>query len=335
MGFDVSSHPVDAGLIQKRLLPYLRGEGQIDDLVADAVRLARVRFRANAWGLGLLAHISPKASGRPGQRSKRLKPAPGVEAGAFDPDLHLWGRPFFVAAPPELVGPTIDRYLAAGPGEVDGIAREQLDYLHPDLKDRVEPDTDGHLPESDADIAAGILQELDLLRSAYPRIADGRPVKMPDGEQADPEDLFLFHMPLAVVAFAAQLLPGWMGRGHVWPTSLAGEAGLDAEGLFEPAGFLFEPLLGSIGGWEEAFSPTITQNYTLGGAVRAANVPALRAWWQAHRDPLIAPFVADGEAHLGLVSYQKTLEAVQDAERRNVAFVEATEVYSGFMGIMN
>ena len=330
MGFDISSHPVDAGLIQKRLLPYLRGEGDIDDLVADAVRLARVRFRANAWGLGLLALVSPKP-GKPGQRPKKLK----ADGGGFDPDLHLWGRPFFITAPPDQVGSVIDRYLAATPGQVDTIAREQLDRLDPALKDRVVPDADGFLPEDDAVIAAGVRQELDLLRSAYPRLADGRPVKMPEGEAADPEDLFLFHMPLAVVAFAAQFWPGWMARGHVWPTSMIAEAGLDAEGLFGPAGFLFEPLLGQIGGWDEAFAPTITQNYTLGGAARAANVGNLRAWWQAHREALIAPFVADGDAQSGASAHQKSLEAMQDAERRGAAFIEAAEIYSGFMGIMN
>lgn len=327
MGFDVSSHPVDAGLIQTRLLPYLRGDGSIDDLVTEGVRLAKVRFRANAWGLGLLAVAPP-----PGKPKKAKKP--GVDAGAFDPDLHVWGRPFFVCAPPDGVSDTIDRYLKADPDDVDAIAREQLDLLAPGLRDHVTPDTDGYLPD-DTVIAAGLRQELDLLRTSYPNIANGRPVRMPNGETADPEDVFLFNMPLSVVTFAAQFAPGWMARGHVWPTAMIADAGLDADGLFEPAGFLFEPLLQSIGGWEEAFERTIAQNYTLGGAVRPANVSAFRAWWQAHREALTAPFAADGDPDAGRLAHQKTLEAARDAERRGLAFAEAAEVYSGFMGIMN
>jgi hypothetical protein len=54
MGFDISSHPMDVSLIQTRILPYLRGQGNLDDLITEAVRLAKVRFRANAWGLGLV-----------------------------------------------------------------------------------------------------------------------------------------------------------------------------------------------------------------------------------------------------------------------------------------
>jgi hypothetical protein len=54
MGFDVSFHPVDLRLIHERLVPYIMGLGQIDDLVERAVRIARIRHRANAWGLGAL-----------------------------------------------------------------------------------------------------------------------------------------------------------------------------------------------------------------------------------------------------------------------------------------
>ncbi len=337
MGFDVSAHPVDVLLVQTRLLPYLRGEGSIDDLVADGVRLTKVRFRANAWGLGLLAALGPADGGKPkGKKGKRpadVAPAPAPPAG-FDADLHVWGRPFFVTGPPESVGPAIDRYLAATPGDVDAIARDQLDFLDPGLKDRVTPDADGFLPE-DAVIAAGLRQELDLLRAAYPNLANGQAVTTPDGESTDPEDVFLFNMPLAVVTFAAQFTPGWMARGYVWPTAFVDEAGLDADGLVEPAGGLFEPLLHVIGGWQEAFEPTITQNYTVGGYVRPANVPAFRAWWAAHRDPLVQPFAADGNGDLGAGAYQKILEAVRDAERRGMGFLEAAEVYSGFMGVMN
>jgi hypothetical protein len=54
MGFDVSFHPVDLRLIHERLVPYIMGQGSIDDLVEHAVRIARIRHRANAWGLGAL-----------------------------------------------------------------------------------------------------------------------------------------------------------------------------------------------------------------------------------------------------------------------------------------
>ncbi len=54
MGFDVSFHPVDLELIRQRLVPFVMGRGSIDDLVARAVEIARIRQRANAWALGAL-----------------------------------------------------------------------------------------------------------------------------------------------------------------------------------------------------------------------------------------------------------------------------------------
>ena len=333
MGFDVSTHPIDVGLIHGRLLPYLRGDGGIDDLVAAGVRLAKVRYRANAWGLGALTALGPADGGKP--KNKKNKPAdPPADGTGFDPDLHVWGRPFFVTGPADGVSDAIDRYLGADPDAVDAVAAAQVDRLGPGVRGRVTPDAEGFLP-ADGVIAAGLRGELDFLRSVYPRLADGKPVTLPDGESADPEDVFLFTMPLAVVTFAAQFAPGWMARGHVWPTAFVAEAGLDGDGLVESAAPLFEPLLHVIGGWAEAFEPAITQNYTVGGYVRPANVPAFRAWWAAHREPLVAPFAADGEAGYGATAYQKILEAARDAERRGFGLLEAAEVYSGFMGVMN
>jgi hypothetical protein len=323
MGFDISSHPIDVGLVQSRLLPYLRGQGSaadLDDLVAVAVRHAQVRFRSNAWGLGLVALSQGKG--------KAAVPA------AFDPDLHVWGRPYFVTADTPQVGEVLDRYLAATPAQADAIAMQQLHALHPDLPNLVQPDTDGALPD-DATLARGLRGDLDFLRASYGNLATGKPVKTPDGEATDPEDLFLFTMPLAVVTFAAHLSPGWMARGHVWFTEFLAEAKLDGDGLVESSAAVFEPLLSPIGGWQEAFEPAITQNYAVGGYVRPANVPAFRRYWEAHRPDLVAPYEAEGHAADGAVNWTKIREALLDAERRGFAFLEATEVYSGFMGVMN
>ena len=336
MGFDVSSHPVDVALVQSRLLPYLRGQGtprDLDDLVAAAVRHARVRHRANAWGLGLVAlHTTDEATQKANRKART--PTPPAVPETFDPDLHVWGRPYFVTAPAAEVSAVLDRYLAATPAQADAVAMEQLHLLHPNLPNLVQPDAEGVLPDDEA-LARGLREDLEVLRGAYPHLASGRPVKLPDGEATDPEDLFLFTMPLSVLTFAAHLNPGWMARGHVWFTQYLGDAKLDADGLVESAASLFEPLLNTIGGWEEAFEPTITQNYTLGGYVRPANVPAFRRYWEAHRAELLAPLTDEGEADYGAVCYQKIHEALLDAERRKFGFVEATEVYSGFLGVMN
>lgn len=42
MGFDVSYHPIDRSIVVDRLIPYIRGEGNIDDLIERVVRISKV-----------------------------------------------------------------------------------------------------------------------------------------------------------------------------------------------------------------------------------------------------------------------------------------------------
>ncbi|MBX3249664.1 MAG: hypothetical protein KF901_20980 [Myxococcales bacterium] len=308
MGFDTSHHPVDDGVVA-RLTEYIVGRGSIDDLVAEAVRLEKVRFRANAWGLGV----------------SKLR-----REGRFDPFLHVWGRPFFVTVEGDAVGEAIDRYLdARTDAEVDAIAKEMLRALDPALADEVEPSNEGSLPDDEA-LAIGLRASLDLIRAAWaaPR---GGTVVVPSGEAVPAEELLWREVPLTVLTFAAHLRPGWMDRGYVWPTVLLGEAGVETS-LFETPEPLLGPLLDRV---DQRFflHTTILENYMVGGYVAAAKVPALRALLEEHQETLVA--VHDGPSAEMQLSVAKLLEAVRDAERRGLAFAEATEVYSGFSGIMN
>ena len=340
MGFDVSFHPVDVRLIQDRIFPYVRGEGDLSDLVANAVRIARVRFRANAWGLGVLdlqhAQADAKRSKKKGNKGMK-DPGAQPELAAppvpdpFHSDLYVWGRPFFITVPSDQVSAAIDRYLAARPEDVDGIAEEMIRLIDPALVGHVKPNEGGTLPD-DASLARGIIREIDFLREAFPKLRTGGTVKAPDGETYDARELFAGSLPLAVLTFAAAVQPGWMARGYVWPTSYISEAGLDDGGLFETPESLFAPFFGPLG-IEAEFEDTITQNYMVGGYVRPENVSLARRWLEDHAEELVQE--SDGDSPETDVDFQKILEAVRDAELRKMGFAEATEIYSGIMGIMN
>lgn len=358
MGFDVSFHPVDLELIQKRLVPYVMGRGSIDDLVKRAVRIARIRHRANAWGLGALKRsedseeeslealdgmedallddevegsgviISPRLAGVPRNGAPRVS--------LVDSDLHVWGRPFFVtAADPAAVSEIIDRYLDASLEVADAIAKGELGRLDPDLPNTVAPDLCGDVP-SDEDLAQGVRWKLDLLRRCYAaRAAGERSVTLPDGEEADPCELLAREVPLAVLEFSANFRPGWMARGLVWPTVLLSEAELDDAGCFEPPRALVEPILGELSDVDFFLEPTITENYMVGGYVPTEKVGSLRAHLQHNFDRVLGPARDAGWEDDCKSALRKILEALADAERRGLAFAEATEIYSGIQGIMN
>jgi hypothetical protein len=312
MGFDTSHHPVDLKTVA-RVTDFIAGKGAIDDLVKDAVRVAKIRFRANAWGLGVT----------------NMKKAPE----AFDTSLHVWGRPFFIAATgTQAIAEMIDRYLAAKtPAQADAIAKENLALIDKTLPKRVKPSKEGSLP-NDAKLAAGIRQNIDLLRNAYTAAKrKGATVKLPNGEDSDAAHLLEREVPLQVLTFCAASRPGWMDRGYMWPTQLFHRTKIKPGKLFVPPRAMLGKLAGEKRKW--FLDPTITENYMVGGFVAAKDVPAFCKLLDASRAKLEGAF-GDPDQEVK-TSVQKLIEAANDAKLRKLAFAEATEVYSGFAGIMN
>ena len=311
MGYDTSYHPLDLSLVADRLLPYLAGHGAddaLDDLVARAVAIRKTRFRAKAWALG--AH----------------RVARDDDALPWEPHLHLWGRPFLlVADTPERLAEDLRRYLDTRHDQVDALAREMLGRLDPALPDRVEPDRDGRLP-GDEVLADSLATPLRLLRAAGVAVRAGRrTVRHPDGREFEAAPLFVQEVPFHLLRFAAALLPGWMSRGHTWPTRLLADAGLPATGF--TASTALTALL------REEFpdldwpvpDATIVGNYMVGGLVPAERVGVAHGHLSRHRDAL------DGDP----LEVRKLLEALAVAACLGTGFVEATEVYSGMTGELN
>jgi hypothetical protein len=302
MGFDTSHHPVDLKTVA-RVTDYIAGRGSIDDLVKDAVRVAKIRFRANAWGLGVT----------------NMKKAPE----SFDTSLHVLGRPFLIAASgTEAIAEMIDRYLAAKTSaQADAIAKANLALIDKALPKRVKPSKEGSLP-NDAKLANGIRQNIELLRNAYAAAkTKGGTVTLPNGEASDAAQLLVREVPLQVLMFCAMSRPGWMDRGYVWPTQLFRRTKVKAGKLVVPP----RAMLG--------LDPTITENYMVGGFVGARDVPAFCKLLDTNRAKLERAF-GDPDREV-TTSVQKLIEAANDAKLRKLAFAEATEVYSGFSGIMN
>jgi hypothetical protein len=116
-------------LVESRVLPYIAGYGDdrdLDDLIGFGVEQAKVRFRANAWGLGTLQALG--------------------HDGNFDAQLYVWGRPYFVTEQsPDDVAEMVLRYNRCTSAQVDNLAMHQLSIRDPQLPGRVQPDMAGTL----------------------------------------------------------------------------------------------------------------------------------------------------------------------------------------------
>ncbi len=339
MGFDVSYHPVDRSVIVDRLIPYLRGEGNIDDLIERAVRISKVRYRANAWGLKLLklqeADSSPEAAGTDSFRGPPRARKPEGPLAGFQADLHLWGRPFLITvSDPVEISKAIDEYLAIDENGVDTIAARMVENLGPGLADKARPADDDFLSvKAKGDLHEQARRPLDELRDVYKASRQGRTITVED-EEVDAQGTFIAAAPLSLLSFYSGLQPGWMARGYTWPTQLLACVGIRFK-LFETPAHLIQPLVDEIPPMATSLHNTIVENYMVGGYIRAENVPAWREGLEWAYGRILGAAVKEDDANHCQIVLQKLTEAVADAERRGYSFVEATEVYSGPMGHVN
>ena len=171
MGYDISHHVIDPGLIRQRLVPAITRGESIDDLLTQAALLGLRRHRAAQWGLRVAALerqlCDAQREAVPKQTHQRPNPVGGfnrllgVQAietvtvwpqvsglPGFDSDLSVWGRPFYIEA--DSTDAVLDahaRYMACRSDEdVDQVAREMVSHLET-RRHRVRPGLQPEAPQ--------------------------------------------------------------------------------------------------------------------------------------------------------------------------------------------
>ncbi len=376
MGFDISNHPVDVNMIQEHIIPYIMGKGSIDDLAERAAAGVMTRYRANTWGLALSALSSDLTlwqlqetdfASEDGQLDKADLEG-HAELYGFNTSLHVWGRPFFNTG--QGIDETLEIYdsyqsLAGQPlSKVDELVLAMIDKLNRQrdhnksnlkgdtllkvnscypIEDHIERDDEGF--EYNQQEASAIYRDpIEILRGAYQNRKQKSVLVHIDGEEqsVEPEEV-LAHAPFEILNFASNILPGWMGRGHVWPTALFEEIGVNVSHIFETPASLLAPLVKEFPSIEEDLSATIIDNYSLGGFVPAEKVSLLVDVLEKNREDLIFAYeeLSTREKFKDNIPldlsehYWKIYEPAVYALRNGYGFIEATEIYSAFEGKMN
>lgn len=347
MGMEVSYHVIDREFLQSRVFAHVRGERSLDDLEPRVLQSLKNRLRAAAWGLDLFHLQQPVL----GAQWKAGQPGDGVPG--FKTDLHVWGRPFFIVHDEsERISAAIDAYLEAdSEAAVDEIALEMITVLDDRIRtappftgvDRLPvPLTEHVVPAAndcvaDAEFVDCARTKLDLFREAFAAIREGRnDVVDARGQTHNARDVFAADFPAAAIEFASLFRPGWTARGYVWPTLLLSRVNAPTAEIVETPASLFQPIINVAPETEKEFSLTIEANHSLGGYVPAEKVadfqnlledhiPAIEAWTQAE----------DWDEGESTFEINKCLEAVRDAERRGMGFLEAAKTYNGLTGNMS
>jgi hypothetical protein len=399
VGYDISHHPVDVDLIRSRLIPFIMGEGEIDDLIDRAVKVGRVAREAGRWAKALVQlefrateqqrQVAPprvieyQVPGREPTRMERwlnkpvptitrTREVPGNTIGipGFDADLHYWGRPFLISADrTDDVLSMYSQYLETNPEDAEtlqGLIEQSIKHLESkrrqiraDMESEVIKTLEEYYPlldhlelEEDREYLtreklrerAG--QELRLLRKAYQKRDQEIQIELPDGRKLTPREI-LGYAPHELIEFAARILPGWVGRGFVFPTALFKKIKVDVSKVFEKPTSLFEPLLQDVPQIADHLHTTIPENFALGGYVPPAKVERFVDLVNKHRWELVLAEdekdseeeqqTQEGSTHQHELSadWHKIIEPATYAQQHGLGFIEAAEVYAGPFGWMN
>jgi hypothetical protein len=139
----------------------------------------------------------------------------------------------------------------------------------------------------------------------------------------------LAELPHRITQFAADLHPGWIGKGYGYASSALHTIKVDASHLFEKSTPLFDEMVvakpASGGILRES-----TYDFSFGHYVSPEKVPLLVALLEKHRDALIGAW-AKGEPTAidlqdGLVAYMKNLEPASYAAKNGWGYLETISV---------
>jgi hypothetical protein len=328
MGFDVPYHAFPTHLLNRFFLPHVLGKRKFPAAIrAAAKQRAKIRFRANAWGLGCAAFMREHDA--------------IAEASGFDSQTHVWGRPFFIAeAEAHDVVRAVDAFIACKTdAAADALAKNQLERLHPGLSAQVRPALDGAPPTAEQ-IEAMVFEKADILRDAVAALKKGAGFTLPNGQERDPAQVVAGHLPYVAAEFCAHFHPGWMDRGRVAPSMILSELGYDkaVAHFFESPAGLFSEASKALPAVEFELPNTIESNYSLGGCVPHAKLGELFSFLfkteqvRANIEEILREEHGQDDP---AVTLRKWREAIVDAHARDMPFLEAAEIYSGFEGRMN
>jgi hypothetical protein len=290
----------------------------------------------------------------------------------FDTDREVWGRPFFiVGADSAQVIADLDRYLAAaarGEAAVDALVREMLARLD-DARTAQLPGLAEHMADTiraapllttlqlkepvaeegeDFDVGrykAAVARQAETWRTAIEAADLDATIEIETdfGPQETSMRDLQAGLPLELASFAASLMPGWMGRGRVYATALLEKIGAPWSDLFEEPAPLFRRLIERAPAVRDRLASTITDNFSLGGFAPPEKVGALVERLEANREALIfawvepeeRPHLTDAYVEQLSTDYLKIIEPARYALKHGYGYLEAAEIYSGFLGAMN
>ena len=328
----VSFHPVDVAFFDDVIAPLVTGRKvNPESFLQEAARVRRSGWVGRRYAIALsdlaAAIEAPKADPKSSMWQRLRTNLEKIDhrpdeivrraAKVFDPDLHLDGRPFFVAdGSAERVADAVAQYVAAPDEEAaDRIARDQLARLDPELEKAFEP---ADLPELSSDLGRrnDLLGSLKGIHDLARHAREGRR----EGEAIAEE------LPWRAVVMHAQAHPFWLARDVDGLETICRAAGVLAPECLSPAWRLFAEACEAFPALKEKLKLEVTRPKDVGAFVAPSEVPQLVEFLGAQGARIIGAATRAGEGAMATSLLRKIKECAVYARKNGLGYLEASGV---------
>ncbi len=359
----VSFHAIDPRFFEGVIGPLVAGANvNLDAFLESAVRARRNAHQADRWTRALHAILegarppsiepilaksgsarevvlssvglvrSPRAlldgiKARLDRYDYRLDALSRLVVTKIDPELHLFGRPYFVTeATLKNIADAVDRYRDAPTVlAVDNLVVEQLTLLDAGLA-RVEVGDAGE-PASDFEYRSAAFREVQVL-SGLPRAArEGQTWLTPDGARRPALQVLQADLAWTAVNAHARIHPAWIARDVDGIEAMCEFAGLPPTPFSENAERLFPTEVAKLFG--DSLTRELSAARDVGAYVPPDRVPDLLEFLTAGGAKILRAASRFGESAAAELVLRKVRECATYAAKHQFGYLEAVGVVPG------
>lgn len=338
----VSFHPIDLSFFDDLIAPLVMGR-KVDP---EAFVRRATRLRRNAWVARrfastldrLIAESVPPETDPGASRWTRLRanieridfkadPLARKAANAIDPDLHLDGRPFFIAeGSAEKVAAAVDAFASAETeSAVEKLTRTQIALLDAELSSSVVPD-EIYDPSSDPSYRSELLSSLTKIHELARLAREGRSFLDGDADPRPAVEALPEVLPWLALSMHARVAPFWIGRDVDGLETICRAAGVQAPDCLSPAWRVYGEACEAFPSIRDALGLEVRRPRDIGAFVAAEEVGELLSFLTENGARIIAAAARGGEGPAATSLLRKIKECAVYAQRHGYGYLEASGI---------
>lgn len=338
----VSFHPVDLSFFDELIAPLVLGRKvNPEEFLQRAPRIRRNGWIARRFAIAIeefaAAFEAPKADpgASPWRRLRanleRIDHRPDElarrAAQGFDPDLHLEGRPFFIAeGSAEKVANAVEAYAVADPPEaVERIVRDQIARIDAELARQVEPADIAEL-SSDLGYRSDLLGLLTKIHDLARLAREGRGFVDGDAPPRPATEALQDELPWRALSLHACVAPFWIARDVDGLETICRAAGVRAPDCLSPAWRVYAEACDAFPALKESLGLEVRRPRDVGAFVAPGEVGQLLQFLAEQGARIIGAAARGGEGAMATALLRKIKECAVYAQRHGCGYLEASGI---------